>query len=120
MRDARREPPTPPVDGRAPRLLAGVGTTRRRARHRRRVDGGELAVITRMRWRIAHLLNKLPGQCRAGLVSWALDGPAASRRRGDNPLPWSPITDTCRQISPPNDRCYCGKICARTEDEVAT
>lgn len=75
----------------------------------------------KMRWRIANIVNRLPGQCWANLVSWAVDGPRACRSRGDSPLPWRPIDSMCRQISPPNDRCYCGKICAAPDEssEVA-
>lgn len=77
-------------------------------------------VIERARWRIAHLLDKRPGQCWADLVSWAIDGPVGCRRRGDSPLPWRPVRALCRQISPPNDRCYCGKIRACNETQVAS
>jgi hypothetical protein len=84
-------------------------------RARRYLDGGDVAVSERIRWRIAYLLNRLPGQCWADLVSWAIDGPRSARQRGDNWLPWRTITSTCRVIEPPNDRCYCGKICARLD-----
>jgi hypothetical protein len=64
--------------------------------------------IDRLRWRIADAVNRhVPGQCWAGLVSWAL---GHNRRMGSSVLPWRPITDTCRSISPPNDRCYCGNL----------
>lgn len=72
------------------------------------------SVREQIRWRIANLLNRLPGQCWTDLVSWALDGPRAARRRGDNLLPWRPITDLCRKDAGENDgRCYCSKICPR-------
>jgi hypothetical protein len=57
----------------------------------------------RARWRIAYLLNQLPGQCWTDLVSWVLDRGKYRRRS-----PWSPITPTCLQDG---DRaCYCGKL----------
>ncbi len=77
-------------------------------------------MIERARWRIVELVDKLPGQCWTDLVMWAIDGPQECRRRGGNPLPWRPVTNSCRAFSPPNDRCYCGKICGRAETEVAS
>lgn len=55
----------------------------------------------RLRWRIAVLLGKLPGQCWADLVSWAAGG----RDR----WPWFPQTDTCRRDAA-DGGCYCGKL----------
>lgn len=57
---------------------------------------------TRSRWRIAALLNRLPGQCWTELVTWALGW------RGLNP--WSPIDRTCRTDLARNGECYCGKL----------
>jgi hypothetical protein len=73
--------------------------------------------VERLRFRIADAVDKLPGQCWADLVSWAL---GHNRRAGNSIWPWRPVTSLCRQISPPNDRCYCGKICVRRQDEVAS
>lgn len=59
----------------------------------------------RLRWRVITQLNRLPGQCWAGLVSWGLGSKTAPR------LPWSPVTDTCRRDAAENGgRCYCSKI----------
>ncbi len=57
----------------------------------------------RWRWRIAGLLNRLPGQCWADLVSWALPG-------RDSRNPWSPIDSMCRRDFASNGSCYCGKL----------
>jgi hypothetical protein len=54
----------------------------------------------RIRWRIAHLLDKLPGQCWADLVFWVF---------GDRRNPWSPMTSTCR-LDGADGGCYCGKL----------
>lgn len=59
----------------------------------------------RIRWRIAHLLNRLPGQCWADLVSWVVD--MGSIRRVS---PWSPRGYSCRQDFEQNGCCYCGKL----------
>lgn len=66
----------------------------------------------RIRWRIAHLLDRLPGQCWTELVCWALDGMRAARRAGNNPLPWRPIGESCRRdaIVSGDGCCYCAKI----------
>jgi hypothetical protein len=57
----------------------------------------------RLRWRIACQLNRLPGQCWADLVSWAL-GSAYNRR------PWQPVSPGCVQGAAEQGRCYCGKL----------
>jgi hypothetical protein len=54
------------------------------------------------RWRIAELLNRLPSQCWANLVSWALSD------RGYDP--WQPIDATCRKDAACTGACYCGKL----------
>lgn len=59
-------------------------------------------LIERQRWRIAALLNKLPGQCWANLVSWAL-GDQGYRM-------WQPIDSLCRKDVAENGVCYCGKL----------
>lgn len=55
----------------------------------------------RARFAIAELVNRLPGQCWADLVMWAL-------RRGDSKLPWSP-SRSCREDMQGTGFCYCGK-----------
>jgi hypothetical protein len=60
---------------------------------------------SKRRWRIADLMNRLPGQCWADLVGWVLgDAPERSR------LPWRPISSMCRQDAARTGCCYCGKI----------
>ena len=56
-----------------------------------------------IRWRIAYLLNRLPGQCWADLVEWVL---YPRGRRG----PWSPIRPGCRADLARGRDCYCGKL----------
>ena len=58
-----------------------------------------------LRWRVARLLDWLPGQCWADLVFWAAGN--TDRRN-----PWSPATSTCRTNLP----CYCGKFRERDGD----
>lgn len=57
----------------------------------------------RLRWRIAELLNRLPGQCWADLVSWA-QGSAFYKR------PWQPRSPGCTDGAVRQGRCYCGKL----------
>ncbi|MDI3315912.1 MAG: hypothetical protein QJR12_17030 [Mycobacterium sp.] len=64
-----------------------------------------MAVRKWIRWRIAYLLDRLPGQCWADLVSWVLDSGEFRRRN-----PWSPITPTCWSDRDHNGCCYCGKL----------
>ena len=61
----------------------------------------------RIRWKIAELLDELPGQCWADLVFWV----RRDRREDDgrNWNPWSPITSTCRSDAL-DGACYCGKL----------
>nr|MDT0658066.1 hypothetical protein [Micromonospora sp. DSM 115978] len=62
----------------------------------------------RLRWRIAHLVERLPGQCWSGLVDWVLDQRPEGRSRG---LPWATQRAyRCRDIPPGCDGCYCGKL----------
>lgn len=65
--------------------------------------------IERLKWRIATLANRLPGQCWADLVSWVLD----SKRTRDPGLrarlPWRPIR-SCRTDLARTGACYCGKL----------
>lgn len=61
-----------------------------------------------LRWRIATLINRLPGQCWAGLADWPL---------GNSRVPWSPIGEMCREDVARCGSCYCGKL--RTPETVA-
>lgn len=55
----------------------------------------------RARYKIAELLDRLPGQCWADLVFWVMgDSTSAS--------PWSP-SRTCREDMQRAGSCYCGK-----------
>lgn len=67
-------------------------------------------MVERIRWCIANLVDRLPGQCWTELVLWALDGMRSSRHKGDNPLPWRPIDDLCRRDLERNGGCYCAKL----------
>ncbi|OKI47265.1 hypothetical protein [Micromonospora sp. CB01531] len=55
----------------------------------------------RARWRVAGLLDKLPGQCWSELVMWAL-----KYKRN----PWSPQDAVCRSDAARVGACYCGKL----------
>lgn len=59
-------------------------------------------VRSALRWRAAALLNRLPGQCWANLVSWAL-GDSGYRF-------WQPIDSVCRKDVARTGACYCGKL----------
>lgn len=61
--------------------------------------------MKRLRWWIADQMNRLPGQCWADLVSWALSGP-----RGEKRKLWSPAGDICRSDATECGTCYCGKL----------
>jgi hypothetical protein len=61
-----------------------------------------------LRWRLATLVNRLPGQCWADLVSWVLD--RLGKRRYYNRMPWQPRTWSCTKDAVENGRCYCGKL----------
>lgn len=60
---------------------------------------------TRLRWRIAGILDHLPGQCWSDLVNWALGW-----TKGEKRTPWSPVTSTCRRDLEATGTCYCGKL----------
>lgn len=67
----------------------------------------------KLRWRIADLVGKLPGQCWADLVMWVLSDRA--ERREWHPrerLPWRPIGYVCRKDAARVGACYCycGKL----------
>lgn len=57
------------------------------------------------RWRIAYRLNRLPRQCWADLVGWALYGTDADHK------PWTPRENIqrCRKDRDEIGCCYCGK-----------
>lgn len=59
----------------------------------------------RVRWRLVRMINLLPGQCWADLVTWALDGP---RQQGWVPL--QPIGEACRADAARTGTCYCGRL----------
>jgi len=59
----------------------------------------------RARWTIATQVNRLPHQCWAGLVSWALHGARFSHRFHGNALPWRPISDSCRRDAAADGGC---------------
>lgn len=64
--------------------------------------------MEKLRWRIAMLLDKLPGQCWSDLVFWAMRD---RRGRREYPFgPWSPIGRSCRNDLARVGSCYCGKL----------
>jgi hypothetical protein len=68
--------------------------------------------IERLRWRIARLINALPGplaQCWPPLWSWVQDGPTDGNR-----LPWARVSPYCRQDRDEIGLCYCGKLRAQS------
>lgn len=64
--------------------------------------------VEKLRWRVAELVNRLPGQCWADLVGWALDGwdPDGEKR------PWTTPARLaqCQADAARCGSCYCGKI----------
>jgi hypothetical protein len=66
--------------------------------------------VTKIRLRIASILDRLPGQCWADLVQWSL-------RLGDRRSPWSPIGWSCRADAARCGTCYCGKLRAPQNTE---
>lgn len=66
-----------------------------------------------MRWKIAQLLDKLPGQCWSDLVDWVY---AWDRPKEDRPALWSPLRDSCRSDATRCGSCYCGKLGDRGGD----
>ncbi len=70
-----------------------------------------------LRWRIASLIDKLPGQCWADLCGWAMRD---RRDRRDYPIgPWSPIGQSCRNDLARVGSCYCGKLRATPDEDGA-
>jgi hypothetical protein len=66
---------------------------------------GIFAEGSKSRWRVAELLNRLPGQCWADLVGWVLGHNSAETKS-----PWSPIGWACRSDFAETGTCYCGKL----------
>lgn len=64
----------------------------------------------RLRWRIAILLNRLPGQCWTDLASWALHDQKYDPDFRSHYIPWRPINYICRQDAARTGACYCGKL----------
>jgi len=65
---------------------------------------------SRLRWWVASQLNRMPGQCWADLVTWALRWKFEARH------PWRPVTGTCREDAARTGACYCGKVRAVNRD----
>lgn len=57
--------------------------------------------VERLRWRIAELINRIPGQCWADIADWPL---------GHKRNPWSPQRPGCRADLGRLGACYCGKL----------
>jgi hypothetical protein len=60
-----------------------------------------MKIIDRLRWRIANLIDRIPGQCWADLADWPL---------GNRRLPWAPQRPGCREDMERCGSCYCGKL----------
>lgn len=73
----------------------------------------------KLRWRIADLLNRLPGQCWSSLVNWALHDQKDDPDWRSHYIPWSPIDDMCREDARRCGSCYCGKIVADEHGAVS-
>lgn len=69
------------------------------------VGRGAVKRAERLRWRIAELIGRLPGQCWAEVADWPL-----GRRR----VPWAPSGAACRTSAAKCGACWCGKY--RTPD----
>jgi len=64
----------------------------------------------RWRWRLAILLDRIPGMCWADLVTWAL---------GWRRNPWARRTSVCRADEARNGCCYCGRYGPESPRAVA-
>lgn len=60
-------------------------------------------VRDRLRYAIARLLDRLPGQCSTSIWQWA-------NRSGPRTSPWSPNQLGCAQDAARNGHCRCGKL----------
>lgn len=70
-----------------------------------------LILPEKVRWHVAYLLDRLPGQCWADLVSWVLG-------RSGRWSPWSPVESNCHRDRDATGVCYCGKLGRREPGEV--
>lgn len=63
------------------------------------------------RWRVAELMNQLPGQCWADLVTWAMESNRDAIERADGWRGALP-NQSNRLCGPPSESCvcYCGKV----------
>jgi hypothetical protein len=66
--------------------------------------------IERAKWRVAVIVDRLPGQCWADLVSWVLDSKHSRDEGLRARLPWRPIQQGCRDDLARVGCCYCGKL----------
>ncbi|MFI2663695.1 hypothetical protein [Micromonospora carbonacea] len=57
--------------------------------------------VEHLRWRIAALIDRLPGQCWAKVADWPL---------GHRRWPWARIDDVCRRDAARCGGCYCGRL----------
>jgi len=66
------------------------------------------------RWRVAALADKLPQQCWASLVDWALrrheDDPDTPLRDLARRVPFRPQDRMCHQDMASAGACYCGRL----------
>jgi hypothetical protein len=66
------------------------------------------------RWRVATLVDKLPGQCWASLVDWTLrsheDDPDTPWEDFKRRMPIRSIGEGCRSDGDRVGTCYCGKL----------
>ena len=54
-----------------------------------------------LKWRIAELVDRIPGQCWARLTDYPL---------GNRRVPWAPQASSCREDAERCGGCYCGKF----------
>jgi hypothetical protein len=67
----------------------------------------------RVRWTVAHHLDRLPWTCWANLVSWTTHSrPLLSRDGDDMRQDWM-----CARDAADCGRCYCGKVGRPTTDQ---
>lgn len=68
-------------------------------------------VRDRLRYAIARLLDRLPGQCSTSIWQWA-------NQATPRALPWSPNQLGCQLDAAKNGHCRCGKVTAEVSDPV--
>lgn len=66
--------------------------------------------IERLKWWVADLVNRLPGQCWADLVMWAMSDEPVRDTGLRAALPWRPIGKRCIEDAQASGRCYCGTV----------